>query len=376
MKKCIVTFFIFILPHFLPAQPVIEFQKIIAGLSDPVDLTEATDGTHQLFIVERKGKVKILKNTNLSKTLFLDVSSIITSSGQEQGLLSLAFHPQYKTNGYFFIYYTNTSGTVTVARYHRSNDSIADASSGVVLITIPKKYSNHNGGHLVFGKDGYLYFGTGDGGAGGDPDNNAQNGQSLLGKMLRIDVNNSQPPYYSIPADNRQGNTADAKPEIIATGLRNPWRWSFDKKTGDLWIGDVGQNKWEEVNMVPAMDIVNKDYGWSCIEGTHSFKNCPAKPNNVTPIFEYPHSASTGGFSITGGYVYRGTEFPALEGWYICADFVSRNGWLIKADTSGGWTVTMQKNWPEVISSFGELLDGTLYALTLSGTIYKVTAKS
>ncbi|HKG67630.1 MAG TPA: PQQ-dependent sugar dehydrogenase, partial [Segetibacter sp.] len=224
--------------------------------------------------------------------------------------------------------------------------------------------------------DGYLYFGTGDGGSAGDPYNNAQADTSLLGKMLRIDVNNPNPPYYNIPPTNPFAGSTTTKPEIIALGLRNPWRWSFDKQTGDMWIADVGQDSLEEVNIVTPGNILNKNYGWRCYEGTHLYKTggCTVPSNNVFPIFEYPHDNATGGYSITGGYVYRGNEFPSLNGYYICTDYLSANGWLIKSDGSGGWNTTMQTKWPAGISSFGETANGTLYATTLSGTLYKVVA--
>lgn len=375
MKKTLLPVLLLIAPIVVFSQPLISFQPVVSGLSQPVDMVEANDSSHQFFIVERTGKIRVYKNNRLLPTAFLDVTSIITAASSEQGLLSMALHPAYKDAGYFFIYYTNTAGAITIARYQRTNDSIADPASGVVLLTIPKRFGNHNGGHLLFGPDGYLYFATGDGGSGGDPDNNAQNTQSLLGKMLRIDVNNTVAPYYKIPPTNPFIGSTTVKEEIIAMGLRNPWRWSFDKQTGDMWIADVGQNLWEEVNVVTASNILNKDYGWSCFEGTHAYKSCAAKPNNVSPIFEYPHNNTTGGFSITGGYVYRGSEFPALQGYYICSDYVSGNGWLIKPNGSGGWNTTMQSSWPR-LSSFAESLDGTLYALALSGSLYKITTSS
>lgn len=338
----------------LASQPLISFETVVSGLTQPVDAEEVNDGSHRLFIVEQTGNIRIWNGSSLNPVSFLDVSSIISTSGSERGLLSLAFHPNYSTNGLFFIYYTNTSGDITVARYSRLNNDAADATSGVVLINIPKRFANHNGGNLVFGQDGYLYFGTGDGGSGGDPDNNAQNPASLLGKMLRIDVNKTTPPFYNIPADNPFAGSAASRQEIIATGLRNPWRWSFDKQTGDMWIADVGQDTWEEVNTVPAADRLNRNYGWSCFEATHVFKSsCAAQPNNVVPIFEYPHNSSTGGYSITGGYVYRGAEFPLLQGYYVFTDYVSGNLWLTQSDGNGGYTTSMQKG-ISTISSFGE----------------------
>jgi len=356
------------------SQPLVSFETVVSGLSNPVDAEEVNDSSHRLFIVEKGGDIRIWNGTSLLPTPFLNVASLI-SSDNEHGLLSLAFHPNYINNGYFFIYYTDKTGKVTIARYSRSTADIADSSSGVILMSIPKTFTNHNGGNLVFGPDGYLYFGTGDGGSAGDPYNNSQNDTSLLGKMLRIDVNNPNPPYYSIPAANPFAGSTTVKPEIIAKGLRNPWRWSFDKQTGDMWIADVGQDAWEEVDVVKADSILNKNYGWRCFEGTHVYDSaCKAQPNNVFPIFEYPHNSATGGISITGGYVYRGSEYAALQGYYICTDYVSRNGWLIKPDGSGGWNTTMQTNWPDSLVSFGEAANGTLYALSLNGTLYKVAA--
>lgn len=335
------------------SQPLISFDTVVSGLSSPVDIEEVNDSSHRLFIVEQTGKIQIWNGTSLSTTAFLDVSSLISTANAEQGLLSVAFHPEYSSNGYFYIYYTNKSGDITVARYKRATADAADFSSGVVLLTIPKPFGNHNGGNLVFGRDGYLYFGTGDGGGAGDPNNNAQNGASLLGKILRIDVNNPNPPYYSIPPSNPFAESTTTRQEIIATGVRNPWKWSFDKQTGDNWLADVGQNAWEEVNFLKPDSIINKNFGWNCFEGTHNYAtNCSAQPNNIFPIFEYPHNNATGGYSITGGYVYRGNEFPSLQGYYLCTDYISGNGWLINPSENNGWNTTMQAKWPVGIASF------------------------
>jgi glucose/arabinose dehydrogenase len=375
MNKCLFALLILISSKYAVSQPLVSFEPVVTGLTSPVDAEEVNDSSHRLFIVEQAGKIRIWNGSALLPVPFLDVASRITSGG-ERGLLSLAFHPNYLSNGYFYIYYTNTAGDVTIARYSRSTADAADSSSGVVLMTIPKPFPNHNGGNLVFGTDGYLYFGTGDGGSAGDPYNNAQNGASLLGKMIRIDVNNPNPPYYSIPVTNPFASSTTVKPEIIAIGLRNPWRWSFDKQTGSMWIADVGQNLWEEVDVVKKDSILNKNYGWRCFEGTHIYD--PActnqQPNNVFPVFEYPHNDTTGGYAITGGYVYRGTEFPALQGFYICTDFSTGNGWLIQSGSSGFGNTTMQTKWPAGIVSFAETANGTLYALTLGGTLYKVVA--
>jgi glucose/arabinose dehydrogenase len=362
---------------FIHAQPVIGFSNFISsGLSSPVDITNAMDGTNRLFIVEQGGRIRIHNGTTLLPTPFLDISSIITSGG-ERGLLSLAFHPNYKINRYFFVYYTNLSGDITIGRYQTQagNPDLADASSGVVLMNIPKPFANHNGGDLNFGPEGYLYFGTGDGGSGGDPFNNSQNGLSLLGKMIRINVNNfSTPPYYTIPPDNPYIGDPNIDDHIWTLGLRNPWRWSFDRNSFDMWIADVGQSTWEEVNFRSAGSTGGINYGWRCYEGNAPYNTtgCLPQSNYISPIFVYSHNSATGGFSITGGFVYRGSEYPALQGYYICADYVSGNVWLINPDGSGGWITRRQNGLPGSICSFGEAENGTLYAVSLGGNIYKV----
>lgn len=369
------------------AQPLIGYQAVITGLSNPVDLVNAGDGSGKLYIVQQNGIIYSWNGTSVSS--YLNVSSLITSpAGNEQGLLSMAFHPAYASNGYFFIYYTNTSGAVTIARYKRDavNPNIADPSTATVLLTIPKPgtpyYTNHNGGKLNFGTDGMLYLGTGDGGSGGDPFNNAQDLTSLRGKMLRIDVNGfaTSAPYYAIPAGNPFiGAGGGIREEIWAYGLRNPWRWSFDRLTADMWIGDVGQNAWEEVDFRAAASTAGVNYGWRCYEGTQSYNLSGCLGIYTNPIFEYGHNNSTGGFSITGGYVYRGPEFPVLTGTYITADFVSGNLWQIKPNGSGGWTSVLQNGLPASISSFGEGEDGTLYAvrrLATTGSVSKVIVTS
>jgi glucose/arabinose dehydrogenase len=380
MKKIYTAIILLLLFTQAHAQPTIGFQPIATGLTVPLDIVSPGGTDTRLFIVQQDGRIKIWNGTSVLATAFLDVSSITNYDMGERGLLSLAFHPNYATNRYFFIYYNNLAGNVIIARYQTKAalPNEADPTSGVILMSIPKPFTNHNGGKLNFGPDGYLYFGTGDGGSGGDPNNNAQTGTSYLGKMLRIDVNNfTTAPYYSVPPTNPYTTNPNINDEIIAVGLRNPFRWSFDRQTGDMWIADVGQNLWEELNFKPASSILDLNYGWRCFEGTHVYNNtCSAQPNNVVPIFEYGHNNTTGGFSITGGYVYRGTEYSFLQGYYICADFSSRNFWLTKSNGSGGWTTTQSSTQtPTGIAGFGEALDGTLYAAGLSnGTIYKVTA--
>ncbi len=362
------------------AQPTLGFTSFITGLTAPVDIVNAHDGSNRLFIVQQNGVIRLRKTTGMVTRPFLNMSSVITYSG-EQGLLSLAFHPKYAANRYLFVYYNNAAGDVELAQYRTSAtdpDSV-DVASRKVMLTITKPYTNHNGCKLNFGPDSLLYFGTGDGGSGGDPNNYAQNLNSYLGKMLRIRADSfTTAPYYTVPASNPLVGVASTKPEIYDWGLRNLWRWSFDRQTGDMWIADVGQGAWEEVNMIPAASTSGLNFGWRCYEGTHSYNltSCGATPaaGKTYPIFEYDHS-SAGGYSITGGLVYRGTQYPALQGYYICADYVTTNGWLIKPSGSG-WSTTKRTNFPSNVSTFGDAEDGTLYAASLSGTVYQVTASA
>ncbi len=362
------------------AQPILGFTPYVSGLSSAVDIANAGDASNRLFIVQQTGQIRIISSSGtLLPAPFLNISTIITSGG-ESGLLSVAFHPDYETNRYFFVYYNNLSGDLTVARYQTQagNPNEADPLSGVVLLSIPKPNTNHNGGDLNFGPDGYLYFGTGDGGSAGDPANLAQNGLSLLGKMIRIDVSSFlTPPYYTIPPDNPYVADPLVDDHIWAIGLRNPWRWSFDRLTNDMWIGDVGQGAWEEVNYRPAGSTGGVNYGWRCYEGNAAFNTtgCLPQSSYVSPIFEYPHVFATGGFSITGGYVYRGAEYASLYGRYFCADFVSGNVWMISPNGLG-WTAIRQGGLPGNIAAFGEAENATLYAASLGGTVYKIDVTS
>jgi glucose/arabinose dehydrogenase len=304
------------------------------------------------------------------------------TTGGERGLLSIAFHPDYENNRYFFVYYTNGAGGVNVDRFQTqlSNPNAADFATrtNIMTFTKPVVYGNHNGGKLNFGPDGNLYFALGDSGDSGDPGNLAQNGNSYWGKMMRINVDNfTTAPYYTVPATNPYTSDPNVLDEIWCIGLRNPWRWSFDRQTGDMWIGDVGQGNREEVNFQPASNTGGKNYGWRCYEGIAAFNTagCQAQNTYTSPIFDYPHNNATGGFSITGGFVYRGAEFAFLNGYYICADYVSGNTWLIKdGGSSGGFTNAIQTGLPGSIVSFGEAENGDLYSASLSGTLYKVNA--
>jgi glucose/arabinose dehydrogenase len=358
--------------------PTLVFQPAISGLSSPVDIVNASDGSNRIFVVQQGGTIRVYNQSLTFLNNYLTVTGIL--SGGEQGLLSLAFHPDFTSNGFLYVYYTSApSGDVTIARYTRStiDTTVADPASRVVLLSIPKPtsggvpFTNHNGGKLNFGPDGHLYFATGDGGSGNDPQNNAQDGSSLRGKMIRLDVSNPNPPFYFIPADNPYTSDPLIRDEIWALGLRNPWRWSFDRLTNDMWIADVGQGTREEVNFRAAGTTGGINYGWRCFEGFISTPGVPdcTPANYVPPIFDYTHDFATGGISVTGGYVYRGSEFPNLYGYYIASDYSSGNVWLILPNG----TNTRQGSMPTSLTTFGEAEDGTLYAAA-GGTIYKVTA--
>lgn len=380
----LLSFFLFyFIPFYTHAQtPLINYTQVLnLGAVAPIDLVNPYDGTNRLFIVERAGRIRILSGGAVSSTAFLDLRStgLISLQG-EQGLLSLAFAPNYATSGYFFIYYTNAAGSIEVARYQRSalNPDEADINSARILITIPHpNYTNHNGGKLNFGSDGYLYFATGDGGSGDDPLNNAQNGNELLGKMLRLNANTTTDiaPWYSIPPDNPYVGDAAVRDEILALGLRNPFRWSFDRNgTGpwDLWIADVGQNFYEEVHY-SAGGIRKTNYGWRCFEGMHdnsSVADCNP-PDYEPPIFEYYHD-SLGGRAITGGLVYRGSAYPALQGWYICNDFLNPNSWVVKPNGNVQSIFNRQGGQPPNIAAYAEDLAREIYAVALNGILYRI----
>jgi glucose/arabinose dehydrogenase len=357
--------------------PDLVFTPVVSGLNASLDVVNAGDGTNRLFIVQRGGTVRIVSAGVLLPGIFLDIPDSI-SSGGESGLLSMAFHPDYENNRYFFVYYTNTAGDLALARFQTQagDPNAADESTGVILMVIPHPtFSNHNGGKLNFGPDGNLYLAIGDGGSGGDPANNSQNGNVLLGKMIRLNVDDfATPPYYSIPPDNPYVADPLVRDEIFALGLRNPWRWSFDRLTNEVWIADVGQGIWEEVNSLPFASSGGINYGWRCYEGNAPYNTAGCLPQAayVSPIFVYPHIFATGGFSVTGGYVYRGAEYPTLFGNYICADYVSGNVWLINPDGGGGWNSYIQSGLPGNIAGFGEAENADLYALSLGGTLYKV----
>lgn len=344
-----------------------ELESYIEDLNLPVLVTHAGDKSNRLFVIEKTGKVFAFNSKQ--KHLFIDVSSLITTRGSEQGLLSIAFHPNYSDNGYLFLFYTAQNGDNTLARLtvDPPNTKQTDLKSLEVLIAQEDPASNHNGGMLAFGQDGYLYLGIGDGGSGGDPWNNAQNLETLLGKMLRIDVN--QASGYSIPGDNPFVDKENILPEIWAYGLRNPWRHSFDRKTGDLWIADVGQNKWEEIHWRSSDSVGGENYGWRLMEGNHCYlpkKQCDTG-NLVRPVAEYSHKY---GCSVTGGYVYRGSEIKELYGKYIFGDFCNGTIWSIDKENDFEMHELMETDLS--ISSFGEDSSGELFILDYRGKVFKL----
>lgn len=355
------------LPSLLLASP-------ITGLTQPVTITHAGDGSGRIFVAEQTGRIRIIRNGTVSSTPFLNISTRI-STGGERGLLGLAFPPGFATKQYFYVNYTNPAGNIVIARYRVSagNADIADFNSEqIVLVVNHPTHANHNGGQLAFSsRDGFLYIGTGDGGGGGDPDNRAQNGNDLLGKILRIDVETGSPATYTVPASNPFVGTAGFRPEIWALGLRNPWRFSFDRQTNDMFVGDVGQSAFEEVNFQPAASVGGENYGWRLMEGLHCFNPQNCDPTGlILPIVEYTHSF---GCSITGGYVYRGAAFPRMQGLFFYGDFCTGRIWGLRQET-GVWRATELLDTNIGISTFGEDEQGNLYVANYNnGTIFSVT---
>lgn len=343
--------------------------SFLPSLKSPVFLTHAGDQSGRTFVVEQSGMIRILERGRLQGVPFLDIKDRVLFKG-EQGLLGLAFHSEYRRNGRFFVNYTRQEdGATVIAEYHRRELENRAGREERVLMLIPQPYPNHNGGMIAFGPDGYLYIGMGDGGSAGDPQNRAQNMDELLGKLLRIDVNSRVP--YGIPGDNPFVQT-EGRPEIFAKGLRNPWRFSFDRATGDLWLADVGQNKWEEV------DVVRKggNYGWRVMEGLHCYdpqERCRTE-NLISPALEYGHQG--GRCSIIGGYVYRGRAIPALAGVYLYGDYCSGEMFAVRT-TEGGrvsgepWLLL---NAHVRISSFGEDEQGEIYVLDHEGAVYQLAS--
>jgi hypothetical protein len=346
----------------------VTFEPVVSGLSQPIFVTAAPDGSGRLFVVERGGQIKIVTGQGVLATPFLNISSLLVSGGSEQGLLGLAFDPSFRTNRRFYVFYTaaSPSGQLTVARYTASlsNPNVAD-TNGTILLGVPHaQFSNHNGGMLAFGSDGMLYVSTGDGGSSGDPDGNAQNLNVLLGKLLRLDVRGTS---AAIPPSNPFAGQSGRRGEIWAYGLRNPWRFSFDRLTGEVYIGDVGQGVWEEVDYQPAGSPGGLNYGWDIREGAHCFGASTCNTSGLTdPILEYNRSGFSPCGSVTGGYVSRGRWAPALYGEYLYADYCTGQIW--RAEQTGGvWGSTELTDRAHQISSFGESERGELHVVNYSG---------
>ena len=343
-----------------------ELEKVADGFASPVVITNA--GDERVFVVEQRGVIWSLTAGARAERPFLDISDRVRAGG-ERGLLGLAFPGDHAMTGRFYVYYTDLQGDTVVSRFVADGDS-ADPAGEQVLLTQQQPFGNHNGGQLAFGPDGYLYVGLGDGGSGGDPQDNGQDLGTLLGKLLRIDVSGDG---YLAPPDNPFVGTDGARPEIWAYGLRNPWRFSFDYASGDLFIADVGQNAFEEVNLQSAGSTGGENYGWNVMEGAVCFEprsGCD-ESGLVLPIITYPHGGEWGR-SISGGYVYRGTTAPSLEGAYVFADYVSGRIWTARADD--GWQPRLLLDSGLNISTFGVGHDGELYVADhSSGAIYQLT---
>ncbi|MGB3306059.1 MAG: PQQ-dependent sugar dehydrogenase [Thermomicrobiales bacterium] len=379
----------------IPGNPSVQLVKVAGGLADPINIAAPDDGSGRIFIVERIGMIRIVdKDGKLLPDPFLDISNVVKTDFLEQGLLGLAFSPDYKSNGLFYVYYSDyqTNGHVFLAEYKVSADdpNKADPDSARLLLTQEKPYVNHNGGTIHFGPDGYLYIAIGDGGLAGDPYDNAQRYDVLLGKILRIDVNAQGDQPYGIPKDNPFADTGVVLPssqaskmaqdgsyhpaarrEICDWGLRNPWQFSFDKKTGDLYIADVGQNLWEEVNFIPAKDVCGNNFGWDKNEGAHCYPDSLTSCDKVgtLPVANYNHQS--GGCSITGIGVYRGQESTSLDGIYFNSDFCSGSIYGLKQGDDGTWNYQILLDTDLQVTGSGQGADGELYVTTCNCTYGK-----
>jgi glucose/arabinose dehydrogenase len=345
---------------------------VVDGLERPTTLAVPGDGSGRLFVTEQPGRIRVIAGETLRDEPFLDIVARVGSRGNEQGLLGLAFAPDFAASGQFYVNYTDRQGDTVIARYHADGER-ADPNSEEVLLHVDQPYANHNGGQLAFGPDGYLYIGLGDGGSGGDPQGHGQGLDTLLGKILRIDVSGGGD--YRAPPDNPFVNDSRARPEIWAYGLRNPWRFSFDRATNDLYIADVGQDTWEEIDVAPAGSRGGENYGWNYREGAHPFEGRPpAGLTLIDPITEYNHNE--GGCSVTGGYVYRGAQLPSLRGVYFYGDYCLGYVWGLWRDAAGQWRNQRLFETGFNISSFGEDENGELFLLDLNGAMYQLGGQS
>ena len=372
MRKLVPLALLLVLPAGAQ-EPEVRLARVATGLNNPISIQSARDGSGRLFFVQQNGLIRWAKGGALAAAPFLDIRGKTRANG-ECGLLGLAFPPGYSQKRYFYVNYTNAScNSSVVARYRLSaNPDVADSDSEEVILTQPQPFSNHNGGHLEFGPDGFLYIGFGDGGSGGDPQNNAQNFETWLGKMLRIDTEAGRVPY-AVPAGNPFTGDSRRRPEIWALGLRNPWRFSFDRETGELWIGDVGQNRAEEINLQSNLSKGGENYGWRIMEGAACFnpsQNCD-RTGLTPPVLEYTRDQ---GVSVTGGYVYRGASFPSLRGTYIYGDYESGRIWGIRRQGTrfdNRLLIDSDLN----ISTFGEDEAGELYVAHHGrGEIFRIEA--
>jgi glucose/arabinose dehydrogenase len=352
--------------------PALAARLVVSGLHSPLDLQSVREDRERVYVVEQGGRIRVVRNGQLQATAFLDVSDRI-SSGGERGLLGLAFHPRFAQNRRFFVNYTNRAGDTHVAEFQAASADAADAATERVLLRVEQPFSNHNGGGLAFGGDGYLYIGLGDGGSGGDPYGNGQRLDTLLGKMLRIDVDGAAP--YAVPAGNPFRSVPGAQPEIWAFGLRNPFRFSFDRATADLYIGDVGQGAVEEVD-VAAPRVGGQNYGWNVTEGSACYKPSSGcnKAGITLPVYEYDHSQ---GCSITGGVVYRGCRMPDLAGTYFFGDYCEG---FVRSFRYAGGQATDVRQWSltgiDSVSSFGLDADGEVYVVDYDGELYRLEPPS
>ncbi len=359
----------------VPGTPALSSQLVVGGLRNPLDLQSAPGDRERLFVLEQGGRIRVVRAGQLVATPFLDISSRLVSGG-ERGLLGLAFHPQYASNRRFYVNYTNPGGDTHISEFRASSADAADPASERILLEVDQPFANHNGGGLTFGNDGFLYIGLGDGGSGGDPFRNGQNLSTPLGKMLRIDVDRGQP--FAVPADNPFVTTAGAFPAIWAYGLRNPWRFAFDRTTGDLYIGDVGQNRLEEIDIGLASRRGGENYGWNVMEGRQCFNaNSCDMSGLVLPVVQYDHGE---GCSVTGGAVYRGCRMPGYAGTYFYGDFCTG---LVRSFRLQGGQVTEQRDHSATVgrginnvSSFGVDVDGEIYVVDYEGEVYRIVPGS
>jgi glucose/arabinose dehydrogenase len=357
-------------PTQTPPPAAAAWTQVAAGLPDSDGIVSAGDGSGRLFVVIRPGLIRVIQGGQVLAVPFLDIRNRVLSSSSERGLIGLTFHPNYKSNGYFYVNYIDLNGNTVIARFTVSADAAqADPASETDLLHVQQPYPNHNGGSLAFGPDGYLFFGLGDGGSQGDPNGNAQNLNTLLGKILRIDVDHGSP--YAIPAGNPYA-AGGGLPEIWAYGLRNPWKFSFDSANGTLFIGDVGQDKYEEIDLIPAGGQGGLNFGWNYREGLHAYKgNPPAGLVLTDPIAEYDHSQ---GCAVIGGPVYRGSALPGWQGTYLYGDYCSGKIWGLRQD-GGQWQSSLLFSTAYAITSFGTDEQSEIYLTDQKGVVAKLVVK-